>query len=592
MIRTLGRIACLTAIALLLVPAESGAFVTVFTGPTPTPAPSATASPESGGVSGGLLGPQAQPTPLYTPDPAGAVILADGTEVTTSRYVKVTYDSPFTTTTGVSIRTVNADALTAADRDVIYLQRYGPKDGQQLRSVGEQPLTALEETRIEFKSGSVRSFVPTVSSWDLCGGATECPYGTYTVYAQYIKAAGSPAVLGALGDIISDAYSDSIVYAATPPVPPAPPAPPGPSAPSPAPAVPVPDVPATPPAPPAPAVPAPAPPVPAAPAAPLLPLSAPLAAAATAAAEPVAVASTAAAVIAVLAAALNFARTGVSLANVLGFALQSSWEAVGIKKKAKVWGTVYDARTKHGIPFAKVELLDTANRVLEVRYADRDGRYGFLANPKGVREERLTVRIRPAVKGYVFPSTGIAAGVTDFIVYDHVYTGGDIAVTKDVLVNANVPMDPAPVSGRHTEYFPFIPAGHAVSNGLNLMFWVGIVAAPVAYLMHPTRTNLLILIGFVGFNMVRALTTMYRPFGYVRDERTGKVMPYALVELTDPSGKRIAYSVSDEQGRYFLVVAAGTYLLQLHTPANILPSRTRTVAVTARRGWISRSLSF
>lgn len=313
--------------------------------------------------------------------------------------------------------------------------------------------------------------------------------------------------------------------------------------------------------------------------------------AAGAAAEPVAAASTAVAVLAVLLAAVNFARTGVSMFNVLGFALQTGWEVVGLKKKSKVWGTIYDARTKHGIPFAKAELLDTANRVLEVRYADRDGRYGFLANPKGLHDQRLVVRIKPSVSGYRFPSTGVDASVTDFIVYDHIYTGGDLTVTGDALVNANVPMDPDPVSGKHTEYFPFVPAGHAVAGGLNLMFWVGLVAAPVAYLMHPTRANLAILAAFLVFNGIRAAADFYRPFGYVRDESTGKPMPYALVELTDPSGKRITFSVSDEQGRYFLVVAAGTYVLQLHTPANITPVRQKSVAVTARRGWISRSLS-
>ncbi|HUO75696.1 MAG TPA: carboxypeptidase-like regulatory domain-containing protein [Candidatus Paceibacterota bacterium] len=308
-------------------------------------------------------------------------------------------------------------------------------------------------------------------------------------------------------------------------------------------------------------------------------------------ARSLAVAVSAIALIAIAGAAVTLSQAGISLANIFGFATQSSWEVVGIKKKAKIWGTIYDSRTKRGIPYAKVELLDPTNRVLEVRYADHDGRYGFLASPKGLSNATLVVRIRPTVHAYTFPASGLTSGITDYIVYDHIYTGGDVTVTKDQIVNANVPMDPVAGSQKHTEYPSFISTGRFISGGLNAMFWIGIVAAPVAYWMQPTLTNLVILVVFVLLNAFRMLTSLYRPFGVVRDARTGKPLPYALIELDEMSGKRVTFSVSDEFGRYFLIVAAGTYMLQLHTPANVQPQRTKSELVTTRRGWISRKVA-
>lgn len=265
-------------------------------------------------------------------------------------------------------------------------------------------------------------------------------------------------------------------------------------------------------------------------------------------------------------------------------------QIVGLKKKAKVWGTIYDVKTKRPVPLAKVELFDANNRLLETRYADRDGRYGFLLSPAMLNAgEQTQISIRAGKPGYEFPSRA-SLGQTDYFVYDHLYQGGPITVRSDSVLLFNIPMDPT--GGMRTAFSGFGRSltGPLVDRILNFGFYAGLILVPLNLYLVPNAKNLIILIVFLFANLFR-LFAHFRPYGTTIDVATGKHLPFALVTLNEPDGRRVAFAVSDEFGRYILSAEKQhEYELVAHTPANISPQRETRERITLRSGWMTQTI--
>jgi hypothetical protein len=60
--------------------------------------------------------------------------------------------------------------------------------------------------------------------------------------------------------------------------------------------------------------------------------------------------------------------------------------------------------------------------------------------------------------------------------------------------------------------------------------------------------------------------------------------------LNDATGKRVAFAVSDEQGRYFLVAEKGKYELVIYTSAVVQPPRQTKQTIESKKGWITREI--
>jgi hypothetical protein len=264
---------------------------------------------------------------------------------------------------------------------------------------------------------------------------------------------------------------------------------------------------------------------------------------------------------------------------------------VGLKKKARVWGTVYDTHTKRPVPLAKTELLDAAGRVLETRYADRDGRYGFLLSPSQLHgEEHVQVSIRAEKPGYRFPSQRTGPG-TDYFVYDRLYQGGAITVRPDSVLNFNIPVDPVGSAVRAgLSGFGFSLTGPLANRLLNIGFYAGLALVPLNLYLQPNAKNLIILIVFFAANLFRLLAH-YRPYGRTVDAATGEPMPFALIVLNELDGRRAAFAVSDEYGRYILSAEKEhEYELVAHTPANVMPQRETRERIRLKSGWMTSTV--
>ncbi len=276
------------------------------------------------------------------------------------------------------------------------------------------------------------------------------------------------------------------------------------------------------------------------------------------------------------------------LANYGTYLGLSLLEVFAIRKRREPWGTTYDAYTKRPIPFAKVQLLDEANRVLETRVTDSAGRYGFLVTPEHFGTEKM-VTLFPSKPGYTFP-TKLVSSVRDTVLYDNVYTGGLRTVRVNEVANYNIPLDPLERPVEKIRRAPSLRLNTWLVTGVNIGFWGSALAAPLQYFAHPSLLNLLFTLLLIGLAVGRALGFRARRFGVVADSIQKLALPFTLITLNDVSGKRSGFAVADEYGRYFLLAPGGTYTLNAHTPATIVPGRTLTEPITTRKGWIARKL--
>jgi hypothetical protein len=121
-------------------------------------------------------------------------------------------------------------------------------------------------------------------------------------------------------------------------------------------------------------------------------------------------------------------------------------------------------------------------------------------------------------------------------------------------------------------------------------FWLGMIMVPLSFLVNPNPFTFGTLCVFLGTASLRLFGITEHPFGTVKDAKTGAAMPFALMTLNDTAGKRIAFAVSDERGRYFMVVEKGEYTLTVFTPAAIQPPRKAMQTVRAKKGWITREI--
>jgi hypothetical protein len=290
-----------------------------------------------------------------------------------------------------------------------------------------------------------------------------------------------------------------------------------------------------------------------------------------------------------MALALPVAMSGVASAMASGsmlafglFNVKHALEIVGLKRHPRIWGVIYDSKTKRPLSYAKIELKDQNNRILETRFADRDGRYGFLTSPSSLHEKALQLSMTVSAPEYAFPSKLITSD-TDFIVYDHIYKGG-LLTTSGTLVNYNIPLDPQAAITTSVISQPLL--SRSLTSILDFGFWLGLVATPLNAFLSPSVFSFSVLVIFLLTNLLRLSLNLYRPFGLVYNADTHQPLPYALITLNDDKGVRRSFAVSDQFGRYFLLSDPGTYDLTAFTPAQVQPQRSKTLRFTTRKGWL------
>ncbi len=238
--------------------------------------------------------------------------------------------------------------------------------------------------------------------------------------------------------------------------------------------------------------------------------------------------------------------------------------AVGLKKKFRPWGTVYDSITKQPLDPVYVILEDLSGKEVASCISDIDGRYGFVVEPGKYILKAQKVN-------YEFPSKKIKEERTDGV-YDNLYFGEEIEIRKKGEILAkNIPMDPLKFdwnefnkkSKNRLRFYSKIDRFFS-SILINFLFNLGFVISVAAYFTVPEPYNLVTLLLYISIWFLRKLGLKPRMGGYIIEKETGNPLSFAVLKIyLWESGDFFSQKVANKNGKYYCLLPVGDYHLTI-----------------------------
>jgi hypothetical protein len=237
--------------------------------------------------------------------------------------------------------------------------------------------------------------------------------------------------------------------------------------------------------------------------------------------------------------------------------------AMGLKKRRRPWGTVYDSVTKQPLDPAQVVLRNQDGIEVASTLTDLDGRYGFVVTDPG--NYTLTAH----KTNYVFPSQKLVGRDHDEL-YRDLYFGEHFIVNNaGEIVFKNIPMDPEKFDWneftkkkKHLMRF-YSNRQHALRIFSDTLFGICFFITAVAVLAAPKTYNIATFLLYVMLYFVRVYGKSSRPYGYVVEKETGYPISYAIIRITNASGVEIMHRITDAEGRYYALLPKGDYHIRI-----------------------------
>ncbi len=241
-----------------------------------------------------------------------------------------------------------------------------------------------------------------------------------------------------------------------------------------------------------------------------------------------------------------------------------SWllSLLGIRKKRKPWGVVYNSITKGVIDLVIVRLFEKAsNRLIETQVTDKSGRFSFLAPPG---EYYITATKNPLV----FPSQ-IVKGTIDGD-YSNIYRQESFSIsTPDQVMTLSVPLDPPAFDhARVAQRFHLVKWWKTfVGKNPLAPLLVGFIISEVLVLYIPNSVNYTLL-WFNGFFLITQMALglkSEKEWGLVFDAVSLAPVPLAAITIFDAQeGKMLRTRLTDYFGRFSFLTPTGKYLLAVN----------------------------
>jgi streptogramin lyase len=235
--------------------------------------------------------------------------------------------------------------------------------------------------------------------------------------------------------------------------------------------------------------------------------------------------------------------------------------ALGLKKRIKPWGTVYDSVTKQPLDPVYVSLINLEGKEVASSITDIDGRYGFYVDP-GV------YKVLPRKTNYIFPSSALAEHLQDEL-YQDLYFGDYINVAEGQIITNNIPMDPInfdwnEFAKNKKQLFKFYSKKELLFSRIsNILFGIGFGVATLALIVSPEKYNIIIFGLYILVFILRRIKFKFKVKGRVFD-KNGLPLSYGVIRVFSISSNvELIHKVVDRMGRYHILLPNGNYYVKI-----------------------------
>lgn len=243
--------------------------------------------------------------------------------------------------------------------------------------------------------------------------------------------------------------------------------------------------------------------------------------------------------------------------------------SLGIKRKRRSWGTVYDSITKRPLDPVYVSLINIeTKKETNSAITDLDGRYGFLAFPGNYR-------IEVKKTNYTSPSLKLKGQSFDEV-YNDLYFGDEISIKQEgEIITKNIPMDPLlfdwnEFAKTKMNVNTFMKKSNIVWAKIsNTFFIIGAVVAMIATIFAPVPYNLIIAGFYALAYFLNYVIFKVKKSGALIEKNTNIPLSFAIVEIFR-EGEEIPLvkKIADKFGFYYALVPKGKYFIKINKKEN------------------------
>lgn len=233
--------------------------------------------------------------------------------------------------------------------------------------------------------------------------------------------------------------------------------------------------------------------------------------------------------------------------------------ALGLKRRFKPWGVVYDSITKRPLDPAYV-VVRRGNGDAATAITDLDGRYGFFLPP-------ATYALVANKTHYRFPSLKLRGKNRDEL-YENLYFGEAFMTGSGEVINRNIPLDPVAFDwnefAKQQQGFFILHSRRERRRTMiyNTLFGLGLSLAVYQLLFRPNVINLTLPVLYLGVFLLKYVWRARHRAVAVRRTATGLPVPFAIIRAFVPGvDQQVKSVVADALGRFFLLTPPGEYYL-------------------------------
>lgn len=238
----------------------------------------------------------------------------------------------------------------------------------------------------------------------------------------------------------------------------------------------------------------------------------------------------------------------------LGAFSRSVWaflSGIFIRRK-KVWGVVFDNITGMPIAFAAVSIFNKDDRKVDSRITDSHGAYSFLVSPGEYRLEidRKGYEFNPRKEGNIF--------------YHDQYSGEKISAKEYDIIKKDIPMS------QNSSTYQKAVQTFKIKKFLSYIFLLGGMVFSFGVLaFDQSPINWIICLIYLGSILISYGMAGGKKWGTILNQFK-KPEPFATIKVFDKETETLkARTISDEKGRYFLILDPGRYDVKVNTVSGV-----------------------